>query len=244
MTTDPRYLGAIQWWERKRLHYNLAIFSIVFIFCFSLFSCKKEKKIQSPSFDQKEIYEKDSTTLSLKAIDTAKFRFQQLDTFNLLNLNWRNMGSYYPILTKEEVALLFDNDQSTLGAYYEGSHHFYSLQKNTSETTVMTILENEASCCTFLHLLSFDQNHQLVSNAIIAGTGGDGGWVHNSYGHFINDSTYIMTSVDYNHELTSTDVIPTYTIDSMITEHHYTKELQFKTIVKEVFKDTIREVTK
>jgi hypothetical protein len=173
-------------------------------------------------------------------IDSTNFKYKKIDSFDLRNMDWGQRDKELKFLTKKDISKYFQNSELDLDTVYEENHHFYSLQINTEDKKVITLIVENEVCCADLHLLIYDKNNKLISNNIVAGTGGDGGWYFDSYGYFTNDSTYTKTTVD-RENITENELEYKYKIDSVITKYRFNKQLEFKKIDEQKFQKTVFE---
>jgi hypothetical protein len=169
--------------------------------------------------------------LSNSFIDSTKFPFYELDSFNLRD--W-----YYG--KRQELTSLANADlkkyfQDTI-SYQEGlNSKYFSIQRNAEKEKIITlIVEHQESGTALLHLLIYNANNKLLSNNIVASTGGDGGTDANCYGAFIDDTTYNMTCVGtqtvYN-EVKGEELV----VDSTIRVFRFNKNMQFEKTSEKIF---------
>ena len=88
----------------------------------------------------------------------------------------------------------------------------------------------------------FNEKNELLSDNIIAGTGGDGMWSYDQYGKFLNDSTYVLTridleGIDINESGTETEIH----IDSVITNFRFHKRKTFSKLSEQKFKKILND---
>ncbi len=172
--------------------------------------------------------------------DSTLFTYFNLDSFDLRASNYGSFAeSLNSFRTKDELYNYFQNKRVYEDYIYPINIWYFSIQKTNSDETILTILEGDEHCCNELHYLVYDSNNKLLSDNILAGTGGDGMWAYDKYGIFINDSTYKMTMVEFSEEdLSDSEEIITE-IDSTITFYRYNKSDSLKVMSSEHFKKTL-----
>ncbi len=168
---------------------------------------------------------------TISFVDSTQFLFYELDSFDLRNWYY---GKRQQLISLDSVSLkkYFQDTrplQKGLGSKY------FSIQRNTEEEKVITlIVEHQESGTASLHLLIYDSSNKLVSNNIVASTGGDGGSDGDCYGTFIDDSTYKMTCVSTQtlyHEIKGEELL----IDSTIQILKFNKNMQLEKNSEKIF---------
>jgi len=170
-------------------------------------------------------------------IDSTNFKYAKLDSFDLREFDWGERDRKFKFLTKNDFVKYFQDTELELDYVYEQNYHFFSLQKNEEAEKIITLIEENETCCAELHLMVYDKNNKLLSNNVVAGTGGDGGWYYDSYGYFANDSTYIKTKVD-KEMIFENDNDSKHDVDSTYTEYKFIKNSTFKILTERTYKST------
>ncbi|MEM6844917.1 MAG: hypothetical protein AAF944_20480 [Bacteroidota bacterium] len=173
-------------------------------------------------------------------IDPAKFNVAKQDSFSLENWYYGTRQDGLVELTTEEIKKYFqdsdlknDLDDSSRDEY-RGSYYYFSVQENSKNKVVITIIEEYDYCCADLYLMTYNQENRLVGKSKVAGTGGDGGWGFDEYGHFISDSIFQLFRVEESTIRDDQDTME-YKIDSLITRFAIDKNLNFKKLNEREF---------
>lgn len=226
---------------------------LTYILIFLTFSCidkKEETKSKKTQVGQIETTNPDVENLNeLKSekniktqksnrvfIDSTNFKYFDLKEFDLRGWDYgkitNELKSFY---SKEKLIEYFQNDRFNSENIYPVNYHFFSIQKNEANEKIITLLEGDESCCNDLHYLIYNSENELISDNIVAGTGGDGMWSYNQYGKFINDSTYVLTRVDLE-EVELENGGSELQIDSVITNYRFYKSKPFNKLSEHKFK--------
>lgn len=171
-------------------------------------------------------------------IDSAYFKFFNLTEFNINDWYPGRMNNELISVTNEAVIRYFQNDRINSENVNLSDFWYYSLQKNTPEEKIITIIEGDEICCYNLHYLIYNNGNQLLSDNIVAGRGGDGLWQYNQYGKFTNDSTYVVTQVD-SEEFEFDNGSSQIRIDSVITNFRFRKGEAFEELKHSEFTSVI-----
>ncbi|MBL4709975.1 MAG: hypothetical protein JKY48_16205 [Flavobacteriales bacterium] len=178
--------------------------------------------------------EKDLSIHESDFIDSTKFPFQELSSFDLRNWDY-GKRSELKTLNKKDYDNYLQNVEQNYKIAYEKNYKYFSIQKNSKEEKIITlIVEHKESGNATLHLLVYNKKDKLLSNNIVASTGGDGGSDGDSYGSFINDSTYTMTGVG-TQMTTNEKNEEVFLLDSVIRTFRFYKDKDFINISEEVF---------
>ncbi len=223
---------------------------LTYILIFLTFSCVQKKKESKSDIkvEKKEIISiiTDSTELKAESIvetkksdslfiDPNDFKYSNLSEFDLRNWYVEKMDKELKSPTKEKLVNYIQNERLTLENVYPNSWKYFSIQKNEKLEKIITIIEGDESCCSDLHYLVYNEQNELLSDNIIAGTGGDGMWAYDQYGKFVNDSTYILTRIDME-EIELANGGTETQIDSVITNYRFYKNKPFEKLTEQKFK--------
>ena len=195
-----------------------------------------EKKVREIKVETKEEFKKNNSIF----IDSANFKFQNLVEFNLQNWYSGKIEKELKPLTKGKLFEYFQNDRINGENIYPTNFRYFSIQKNSIKEKIITIIESDESCCSELHYLIYNEKNELTSDNIIAGTGGDGMWNYDKYGKFLNDSTYVLTKVEFE-ELELKNEKTEIKIDSVITNYRFNKNEPFEKIKERKFNKKIEK---
>ena len=223
---------------------------LAYILIFLTFSCVEKKKESESSIkvEKKEIISINTDSTELKAepivetknsdslfIDPNDFKYLNLKEFDLRNWYVGKIDEELKSPTKEKLVNYIQNERLTLENVYPNSWKYFSIQKNEELEKIITIIEGDESCCSDLHYLVYNEQNELLSDNIIAGTGGDGMWAYDQYGKFVNDSTYILTRIDME-EIELANGGTETQIDSVITNYRFYKNKPFEKLTEQKFK--------
>jgi hypothetical protein len=226
--------------------------NISYILIFLVLSCaknetKKEQNIknQTVSSENKVLKIKPEPIEKFKKndsifIDSTNFKFQKLKEFNLQNWYSGKIEKELKPLNKRKLFQYFQNERIKGKNIYPTNFRYFSIQKNTIKEKIITIIESDESCCSELHYLIYNEKNELISDNVIAGTGGDGMWNYDKYGEFVNDSTYVLTKVDFE-ELELGNEKTEIKIDSVITNYRFNKNKPFEKIRERKFNKKIEK---
>lgn len=220
---------------------------LIFILLFLTFSCE-DKKTEKIQIQKKKIVNLKTDTIKIKSyskleikktkkkfIDSTNFKFFNLKEFDLRSWDAGKMNKELKSPTKEKLLEYFQNERINGENIYSTNFRYFSIQKNTNALKVITIIEGDESCCSNLHFLIYNNHNKLISDNIVAGTGGDGAWSYNQYGKFINDSTFLSTRIDTEAVELKNDERETQ-IDSVITKYLFYKNKSFEKLTEQKFK--------
>ena len=167
-------------------------------------------------------------------IDSINFKFFNLKEFDLRDWYVGKMDKELKSPTKEKLVNYIQNERLTLENVYPNSWKYFSVQKNEELEKIITIIEGNESCCSDLHYLVYNEQNELLSDNIIARTGGDGMWSYDQYGKFENDSTYVLTRIDVEEIELENDGTEIH-IDSVITNYRFYKNKKFEKLTERKF---------
>ena len=91
-----------------------------------------------------------------------------------------------------------------------------------------------------MHFLIYDKKNKLLSDNVVAGTGGDGMWHYDAFGKFLDDSTYQLIRVDFEEIELENDEY-TQKIDSTVTTYRFYKDQNLKIIDEKKFEKQSQE---
>lgn len=195
-----------------------------------LLSCSSEPTTQNePAVEKKDNPAKKST----KFIDSEKFKVEKQSFFSLREWNWEDRESKLTKMSKEDINKYFQSPLDSKRTY--NTFYFFSIQENKPTRKSITIIESDESCCSTLHLLTYDERDKLVGKSVVAGSGGDGGWGYDTYGKFDSDSTYYLTHVE-GETIRDDSVGWEAEVDSLILKFSVDKNLNFKQLSEKKFK--------
>jgi hypothetical protein len=226
--------------------------NIIYLLIFLVLSCtknetKKEQAIKNTivNSEKKTPEIKPETIKEFEKNDSifiysTNFKFKNLEKFNLQNWYSGKMEKELKPLTKEKLLQYFQNERINGENIYPTNFRYFSIQKNSIKEKIITIIESDESCCSELHYLIYNEKNELISDNIIAGTGGDGMWNYDKYGKFINDSTYVLTKVEFE-ELELENEKTEIKIDSVITNYRFNKNKLFEKIKERKFNKKIEK---
>ena len=168
-------------------------------------------------------------------IDPEKFNMTKQDSFSLEEWYYEARQDGLVELTNEEIKKYFqDSDLKNDLNEYRGSYYYFSVQENSKDRVIITIIEEYDYCCADLYLMTYNQESRLVGKSKVAGTGGDGGWGYDEYGHFISDSVFQLSRVEETTLRDEQDIME-YRIDSVVVWFKVDKQLSFKKLKEEKF---------
>lgn len=173
-------------------------------------------------------------------INADNFKFFKLDEYDLRDWYQGKMTEELKSLTMDELEKYFQNDRVKGENIYPENFRYFSIQKNTKTEKIITIIESDESCCSDMHLLIYDEKNKLISDNVVAGTGGDGMWYYNAFGKFLDDSTYQLIRVDFEKiELKNDEYAQK--MDSSVTLFRFYKDQNFRIIDEKKFEKQTQE---
>ena len=196
---------------------------LIFLSC----SCKRTNKNEA-AIETVDIPTEEQTEF----IDSQRFKIEKQTSFSLKEWNWEDRKSKLTELNKEEVNKYFQAPLDLEKTY--NTFYFFSIQENTPTRKSITILELDESCCSTLHLLTYDGRDKLVGKSIVAGSGGDGNWGYNAYSKFASDSTYYFTHVE-SETIRDDSVGWEDEVDSLLIKFSVDNNLNFKQLSEKKF---------
>ncbi|GAA3658036.1 hypothetical protein [Flavivirga jejuensis] len=223
---------------------------LTYILIFLAFSCvEKKKESDKIKVEKKEAISINTDSTKLKAelvvetkksdslfIDPSNFKYANLNKFDLRGWYYgKIIDSLKAFSSKEKLVEYFQDKRLKGENIYPVNYQYFSIQKNDKSEKIITIIEGDESCCHDLHYLIYNSENKLLSDNIVAGTGGDGMWGYDQYGKFVNDSTYILTRIDMEEIELENGGIETQ-IDSVITNYRFYKNKPFEKLTEQKFK--------
>lgn len=224
---------------------------LAYILIFLALSCVEKKKESKSDIkiEKKEIIPIDTDSTELKAEPIVEIKksdslFIDPNNFKYLNLNEFDLRGWYygkivdslkSFSSKEKLVQYFQDERLKETNIYPMNYQYFSIQKNDKSEKIITIIEGDESCCRDLHYLIYNCENKLLSDNIVAGTGGDGMWGYDQYGEFINDSTYVLTRIDME-EIELENGRTKTEIDSVITNYRFYKNEPFEKLTEQKFK--------
>ena len=204
--------------------------TFILIFGLCLLSCSRTINHTDnglSSITAKQTDNKDFQTYNSDFIDKSNFKFGSLDKFDLHDWYYGARQKNLKTLSKDDVTKYFQSSELKADIENkENNFYFFSIQLDTPEKTIITIIEEYDLCCADLVYLTYDNNKKIIGKSVVAGTGGDGEWYYNEYGKFTSDSTYQMTRVDVEQINRKTDK-DIYQIDSLIIKYSVDMNFNF-----------------
>lgn len=104
----------------------------------------------------------------------------------------------YPVLDRESFDV-FQSNEKVYDRMDEGTPYYYAIQHKGQHTGIIIKQMNNAWVNRFIYL-AYDLSGKLVGTATLAGWGGDGGYGTAMTGEFINDSVFIKTTIETEHD--------------------------------------------
>ncbi len=224
---------------------------LTYILIFLSFCCvrKRKESVSDVKIDKKEIASINTDSNELKAeptvetkkydslfIDPNNFKYSKLNVFDLRGWYYgKIIDSLKSFSSKEKLVEYFQDERLKDENIYPINYQYFSIQKNDKSEKIITIIEGDESCCQDLHYLVYDSENKLLSDNVVAGTGGDGMWTYDQYGKFANDSTYILTRIDME-EIELENGETETQIDSVITNYRFYKNKPFEKLTEQKFK--------
>ena len=200
---------------------------LTYILIFLTFSCVEKKKESKSDLkvEKKEIISINTDSTELKAepiIETKKsdslfinpndFKYSNLNEFDLRGWYYgKIVDSLKSFSSKEKLVEYFQDDRLKGENIYPVNYQYFSIQKNDNS------------------------ENKLLSDNIVAGTGGDGMWGYDQYGKFVNDSIYVLTRIDME-EIELENGGTKTEIDSVITSYRFYKSKPFEKLTEQKFK--------
>jgi len=224
---------------------------LTYILIFLTFSCvekKKESESDKIQVEQKKPISINNDSTELKAeptletknsdsvfIDPNNFKYSNLNEFDLRGWYYgKIVDSLKSFSSKEKLIEYFQDERLKGENIYPVNYQYFSIQKNDKSEKIITIIEGDESCCHDLHYLVYNSENKLLSDNIVAGTGGDGMWGYDQYGTFVNDSTYVLTRIDME-EIELENGGTKTEIDSVITNYRFYKNKPFEKLTEQKF---------
>jgi hypothetical protein len=170
---------------------------------------------------------------STRFIEEEKFKVEKQAYFSLKEWSWEDKELKLTKLNKAEISKYFQAPLDSSKTY--NTFSFFSIQENTPTRKSITIIESDESCCTTLHLLTYDRENKLVGKSVVAGSGGDGGWGYDAYGKFVSDSSYHFIHVEME-TIRDDSAGWEAEVDSVVVEFSVDKHLNFKELNKKKFR--------
>ncbi len=216
---------------------------LAYILIFLTFSCldsKKESESDKIQVEQNGLTNSETELTELKSdskfIDSTKYKYFNLKEFDLRGWYYgKLMNELKSFSSKEKLIEYFQDERLNGENIYPANYQYFSIQKNDKSEKIITLIEGNETCCHDLHYLIYNNKNELLSDNIIAGTGGDGMWSYDEYGRFTNDSTYLSIRIDkeeVNLENGGTET----QIDSVITSYRFYKNKPFEKLTEQKFK--------
>lgn len=153
-----------------------------------------------------DIYYEEELTSELREfnIDYIKSNTSELSIITNKSFDEENQGGYIP----EEFILKYITPHKIEVGYPEYLYpeylQAYSFRefKELSQYSLFTFTYDDESCCRNLYMVTFKSDTlEIIDIATLGYTGGDGGWVGNKYGKWINDSTLnLIAASEYDEE--------------------------------------------
>ncbi len=166
--------------------------------------------------------------------NTDSFKFHELREFSLKSWDYGEREKGLKKLSIDDLKKYFQGMETEKNPL-ENNYYFFSYQGFKGGYELATLIDEHEQCFADLCLMVYDKKHKLLSKNVIAGTGGDGNYRYNSWGHFIGDSIYNLTYVGED-VVTETDEYTEYEIDSVVIKYSVGADYSFKEVDKKEFK--------
>lgn len=127
-----------------------------------------------------------------------KFKHQKLKSFDRCGIKDLNGDKFIadlhlPII-KDLAYKIFQNNKYISDTLHEGTQVLYSIQTDKGHQGIL-IAGMGDDWVDRIEYRSYDFNGKLIAKLYLYECGGDGGYSSESFGEFINDSTYIRKSI-------------------------------------------------
>lgn len=174
-----------------------------------------------------------------KFIDSTNFDHFEVDTFELKkNDVYKYYKSHLTSLSNIDVLKYFQDPNIDTSKIFEKQYRYYSIQTNSKEEKILTILKSDEVYKTDLHYLVYDSVNNLKRHFIVASAGGDGGNSFNEIGLLQNSSKLIKIKVEKETLKDNQDSME-FKIDSTITYYKVDKYGNLKEDDKSHFQRTL-----
>lgn len=152
-------------------------------------------------------------------VDKNKFKYNNLSKYEINDWDYKSRHELLTQLSKEEIFHFFPKINKNEIEFIKENYHFFSWNNNKE----FTVLIDDEICCGELHLIQLDSIGNKLSDEVIAGVGGDGGWSYHQSGEFVNDSIYEYCVVNYETVIDNEKIVE-YKVDSTIYSCSYTPQ--------------------
>jgi hypothetical protein len=190
----------------------------------SLVNTRLEK--YSSSLPQKARYNFTDPVFDLSA-HKHKFHTERIQKFDDTFFAERKDDSLYPIIARESFDL-FQSNEKVIDHIVEWTPYYYAVQRADSHTGIIIKQTSEGWIDEYIYM-AYNPQGKLVGSVVLAGMGGDGGYVTTMTGEFVNDSVFMKKTIEteYDFEREVANVIVN-TIDEIII--HWNGLIETRTI--------------
>jgi len=171
--------------------------NIILLFFFQLLiSCSQDNKHIADNHVETVVMKKEYRFFISEYKD--KFKHQNLTSFDrcgIKDLNGDNFIAdlHLPII-KELAFKIFQDNKYISDTLHEGTQVLYSIQKSKGHQGIL-IAGMGDDWVDRIEYISYDFNGKLIARLFLYECGGDGGYTSESFGKFINDTTYTRSSI-------------------------------------------------
>lgn len=156
-----------------------------------------------------------------------KFHTGRIEIFDENFLDKRHADSLYPVLDRESFDV-FQSNEKVYDRIDEGTPYYYAVQYTGHHTGIVIRQMNDAWVNRYIYL-AYNLNGKLMGTAILAGAGGDGGYVTVMTGQFINDSVFVKSTIETEQDpKKEADKVIVKTTDEITI--HYDGRIDMRTI--------------
>lgn len=160
-----------------------------------LVSCQPEEENATATDTKSGMPDKARQLYALK----KDFKYHNLKVFSIDTFNWENRPGNYKELDSNTFQLIWQNEEHRPIDNYYDRDYLYSWQERDTNFIELTILsQTEGSYCDIIYYLIYNKKGELIENFQISASCGDGGWIFQSYGSFINKQTFEYLSIETN----------------------------------------------
>lgn len=169
--------------------------TLIFILLFTL-SCSQDKKEGIDNNVETVVEKKDFRFFISEYKD--KFKHHNLITFDRCSIKDLNgdkfIADQHIPITKDLALKIFQDNKYISDTLTEGTKVLYSIQTDKGHQGIL-IAGMGDDWVDRIEYISYDFNGKLISRLFLYECGGDGGYSSESFGKFINDTTYIRKSI-------------------------------------------------
>lgn len=170
------------------------------------------------------------------------FKFSNLKEFEIDTFSWETRPGKYIELDSSTFYMVWqDGKRNFVGQGYDRDYLFawQDRDPNFIEFTILT--QDESDYCNNITYCIYDKEGKSIDKFVASSSCGDGDWVFESFGKFIDKHTYEKLCIES--ELTEFDTLENkelYEGDS--TLYHFIIDRNGKVIKKEIYKRHFRQL--